>query len=394
MSFGTSFGEPAIAFFKVLPASFVSKRRHPSMINDCLSHPHAHFCLLWCKICSSSVFLCDCKCGQVLQAELSELKQRRQELREVALCLGWVGVWCVQFELQPCTLLGLCQAFKANKAHMKAAQKRKAKLVKVQFVFCLNSQKWHHAFASWAMYSICNISPQCPKMLIRYPQHPIPLIPSAGSSSTVGVGLAELARIHDGWAYWVSERWMRRCSFCRYGKTGASWFASFISCWQAFPELCFKPTLKRTSVTRSHAKCSFSMLGKHCCVELTGIAGDWAYWVIETQALNNVFTKFHQFPWDLPRALFQSTLQGQPAWREAVPSIASEPPVWKTFPATQLLKPDVLNFHWNSNQRLYLCKPTCSLVAVLSFFGGTVEQKFLCEMSMWISIAQTWFQTR
>ncbi|CAL1137641.1 unnamed protein product [Cladocopium goreaui] len=46
---------------------------------------------------------CDCKCGQVLQAELAELKQRRQELRE---------------------------AFKANKAHMKAAQKRKAKLVK------------------------------------------------------------------------------------------------------------------------------------------------------------------------------------------------------------------------------------------------------------------------
>ncbi|CAL1161131.1 unnamed protein product [Cladocopium goreaui] len=41
--------------------------------------------------------------GDVLQAELAELKQRRQELRE---------------------------AFKANKAHMKAAQKRKAKLVK------------------------------------------------------------------------------------------------------------------------------------------------------------------------------------------------------------------------------------------------------------------------
>ena len=29
------------------------------------------------------MFLCDSKCGQVLQAELSELKQRRQELREV-----------------------------------------------------------------------------------------------------------------------------------------------------------------------------------------------------------------------------------------------------------------------------------------------------------------------
>ena len=82
------FGNQRLHSFKVLPASFVSKRRHPSMINDCLSHPHAHFCLLWCKICSSSVFLCDCKCGQVLQAELSELKQRRQELREVALCLG------------------------------------------------------------------------------------------------------------------------------------------------------------------------------------------------------------------------------------------------------------------------------------------------------------------
>ena len=43
-----------------------------------------------------SVMACDCKCGQVLQAELAELKQRRQELREVASCLGWMGVWCFQ----------------------------------------------------------------------------------------------------------------------------------------------------------------------------------------------------------------------------------------------------------------------------------------------------------
>ena len=33
-----------------------------------------------------SVMACDCKCGQVLQAELAELKQRRQELREVGCC--------------------------------------------------------------------------------------------------------------------------------------------------------------------------------------------------------------------------------------------------------------------------------------------------------------------
>ncbi|CAL1148562.1 unnamed protein product [Cladocopium goreaui] len=72
---------------------------------------------------------CDCKCGQVLQAELTELKQRRQELRE---------------------------AFKANKAHMKAAQKRKDQA-------------------------------------------------GQGSSSTFGVGLAELARIDDGRAHRVSE---------------------------------------------------------------------------------------------------------------------------------------------------------------------------------------------
>ena len=44
-------------------------------------------------------------------------------------------------------------------------------------------------------------------MLIRYPQHPIPLIPSAGSSSTFGVGLEELARTNDGWAYWVKGEW-------------------------------------------------------------------------------------------------------------------------------------------------------------------------------------------
>ena len=43
-----------------------------------------------------SVMACNCKCGQVLQAELAELKQRRQELREVASCLGWMGVWCFQ----------------------------------------------------------------------------------------------------------------------------------------------------------------------------------------------------------------------------------------------------------------------------------------------------------
>ena len=43
-----------------------------------------------------SVMACDCKCGQVLQAELAELKQRRQKLREVASCLGWMGVWCFQ----------------------------------------------------------------------------------------------------------------------------------------------------------------------------------------------------------------------------------------------------------------------------------------------------------
>lgn len=28
------------------------------------------------------------------------------------------------------------------------------------------------------------------------------------------------------------------------------------------------------------------------------------------------------------------------------------------------------------------------------FFEGKVEQKILCEMSMWILIMQTWFQTR
>ena len=42
-------------------------------------------------------------------------------------------------------------------------------------------------------------------MLIRYPQHSIPLIPPSGSSSTFGVGLAELARIDDGRAHRVSE---------------------------------------------------------------------------------------------------------------------------------------------------------------------------------------------
>ena len=31
---------------------------------------------------------CDCKCGQVLQAELAELKQRRQELRESVAILA------------------------------------------------------------------------------------------------------------------------------------------------------------------------------------------------------------------------------------------------------------------------------------------------------------------
>ena len=98
------------------------------------------------------MFLCDCKCGQVLQAELSELKQRRQELREVALCLGWVGVWCFQFELRPCTLLGLCQAFKANKSHMKAAQKRKAKLVKVQFVVLIQKKAPCICFLSYVKY--------------------------------------------------------------------------------------------------------------------------------------------------------------------------------------------------------------------------------------------------
>ena len=49
-----------------------------------------------------SVMACDCKCGQVLQAELAELKQRRQELREVASCLGWMGVWCFQSATFPC----------------------------------------------------------------------------------------------------------------------------------------------------------------------------------------------------------------------------------------------------------------------------------------------------
>ena len=64
-----------------------------------------------------------------------ELKQRRQELREVASCLvEWVfGA----SSLQP-SLLGVCQTFKANKAqNMKAVQKRKAKLVKVQSGFVL-----------------------------------------------------------------------------------------------------------------------------------------------------------------------------------------------------------------------------------------------------------------
>ena len=42
-------------------------------------------------------------------------------------------------------------------------------------------------------------------MLIRYPQHSIPLIPPSGSSSTFGVGLAELARIDDGRVHRVSE---------------------------------------------------------------------------------------------------------------------------------------------------------------------------------------------
>ena len=81
------FGNQRLDFFKVLPASFVSKRRHPSMINDCLSHMHTFVCS-GVKFVAAACFFGDCKCGQVLQAELNELKQRRQELREVALCLG------------------------------------------------------------------------------------------------------------------------------------------------------------------------------------------------------------------------------------------------------------------------------------------------------------------
>ena len=64
--FGTSFWEPASAllgFFKHIL---------------CPSGAFHHW----------SVMAGDCKCGQVLQAELAELKQRRQELREVASCLG------------------------------------------------------------------------------------------------------------------------------------------------------------------------------------------------------------------------------------------------------------------------------------------------------------------
>ena len=39
---------------------------------------------------------------------------------------------CLVLPVCNLSLLGVCQAFKANKAHMKAAQKRKAKLVKAQ----------------------------------------------------------------------------------------------------------------------------------------------------------------------------------------------------------------------------------------------------------------------
>ena len=38
------FGNQRLHSFKVLRASFVSKRRHPSMINDCLSHTHIFVC--------------------------------------------------------------------------------------------------------------------------------------------------------------------------------------------------------------------------------------------------------------------------------------------------------------------------------------------------------------
>mgnify|MGYP000350321844 FL=1 len=44
---------------------------------------------------------------------------------------------CLVLPVCNLSLLGVCQAFKANKAHMKAAQKRKAKLVKAQSGFVL-----------------------------------------------------------------------------------------------------------------------------------------------------------------------------------------------------------------------------------------------------------------
>ena len=44
---------------------------------------------------------------------------------------------CLVLPVCNLSLLGVCQAFKANKAHVKAAQKRKAKLVKAQSGFVL-----------------------------------------------------------------------------------------------------------------------------------------------------------------------------------------------------------------------------------------------------------------
>ena len=102
-----------------------------------------------------------------------------------------------------------------------------------------------------------------------------------------------------------------------------------ISTLRAFPELCFKRTLKRNSVTWSHAKCSFSSvlwsllgpLGTERTEWFRRASSELAHMAGEKLWSDHVFNSFHQFLWDLPRALLQSNLQGGPAWREVHRSV-------------------------------------------------------------------------